>query len=185
MERLDIWFQPNSAMAVSLKMAQIDRHIKDMQKNHGITLTGEERLWLTVLMLITPWSEQLMGIIHEEEMPDGAAKPRFWEEVAVKGVKFADIGHEMSSSVVTLVPHNYLIIALPNGRYEIRDGEMGANHALIKDNIPTFSEAVKEVCARHNKLVKQVRKDETLAADAAKKLAKDLEQWKTDAKRHT
>ena len=165
----------NSPMTISLKMSQISRHIEELD----VSLSKEEQIWLTVLMLIAPWEDSILVIVPAQEMPEDIPKSQKKERVSVKDVKFADIEHEMSATVTALVPHNYLITALPNGRYIVKDGNIGAQDAAIENNITyaTFDEAVEKMCAHHNSQVEQKQKQEKNTISAARRLAKDLQKW--------
>ena len=171
--------EPNSPSSLFIKLAQADRQVKDSFKN--VEMTEEEKLWLTILTLIIPWSGQMFGIIPAEEIPRTHHTDRYTKKVDKTEVVFQEIGHERSNTVATLLPPNYLITALPNGRYEAKDGDIQAQDEHIDTNKASYSsleEVVEAICDVHNARVDDYQKSQSKSLIAAEILAADIKKWK-------
>lgn len=160
-----------SPMAIDMKLAQIAQYIK----RSDVEMSKEEHLLLSVFMLVSSWDEEMFIVIPPEDMPEDLPPKRTEDEVDITEVEFAK--SEMPDTLTVLNPRNYLIAALPGGRYEVTDGEASGDDRLVATGLPAFPDAVNAMCDHHNQRIGNVPQGEARMKEAEQRLAGDLEAW--------
>ena len=161
---------PQSPMTISLKMSLIQRRIAEMK----LDLSEEEKIWLTVLMLLPSWDDMIYSVLPDEDMPHNPVSPKNKEKISSGDVKFAEREKE-SATAVALIPHHYMISVSPEGRYTVKDGSMTAGKTTpVASDIATMKEAIDKMCQHHNRKIDIAEQERNRKEIAAKKLEKDL-----------
>ena len=170
----------NSLMTVQAKLFHISREIENLNKTRKRKFSKSEEMILIALMLLPSWSDPLMTIIQPDEMPDDLPPRRELDKkVYPREVKLGE--YDGSNIVAVLNPRSYQIIALPNGRLMVKDGDIKARKEKCinprNPNYGTLEEAIKAMCDHHNKEVALRKQADKGIKAASARLAAELEKW--------
>ena len=164
------FIQPNSPMTLMLKMSQTSRHL-DQEKYKD--MTEDQKLLLCAMLLLTPWSDTVMGIQNDTK---DAVFYDIPSKIKSDDIKFA-INEISTSTLVTKYPPNYIVVCESSGRYSVTLEDISKPHQSVKNNITSFPAAINAIVEHHNLEVSKFEKETEKELMAAQKLAKDIAAW--------
>ena len=148
-----IQISPNSPTTVDMKLAQIAYHIEELE----ISLSKEEELWLTALMLNTAWSQDIFMVILGEEMDEYLpAKPGSAQKVTPADVDLFERDQETIAVINLAGVYRYYSI-----RHLTRQDGIsflvldGMDMQKPIGHFPSFEVSIEKLCEHFNTQIKK------------------------------